>query len=307
MPYLVTGGCGFIGSHLVQQLLAAGHVVTIMDDLSNSNRDHVPEAASLIIQDITKPGALDRIVAQVDGVFHLAAIVSVVKSTEIWLETHRVTLGGTVALLDAIARLKRAIPVVYASSAAVYGDRIGIPFKEKELCLPISAYGADKLACELHARVGALVHGIPSVGLRFFNVYGAEQLATSPYAGVISIFMDRMQQNLPITIYGDGEQIRDYIYIHDVVRAMAAAMDKLEQKALTQGVFNICTGTPVSVNQLAGTVAAITGSQSTISYAASRIGDIRISLGDTELARQALGFEAKTSLQDGLEFTLEKL
>ena len=233
MHYLVTGGCGFIGLHLVRQLLSEGHNVTIIDDLSNSTKDNVPPQATLIVQDITVAGVLDALVQKVDGVFHLAAVVSVVKSTEAWKRTHEVTLGGMVALLDALARFKRHIPVVYCSSAAVYGDKSDVPFREDCHCTPISAYGADKLSCELHARVGYLVHGIPSIGLRFFNVYGEGQDPHSPYAGVISIFAGQMRASQPVTIYGDGEQIRDYIHVSDVVTAMGASMKALERKSLT--------------------------------------------------------------------------
>ena len=306
MHYLVTGGCGFIGTHLVKQLLADGHAVTIMDDLSNSVSTHVPAKARLLVQDMTHPGALDKVVADADGIFHLAAVVSVVKSAEAWLPTHRVTLGGTVTLLDTLARLTKQIPVVYASSAAVYGDQTAASFDEQGPATPISAYGADKLACELHARVGTLVHGIPSIGLRFFNVYGTGQDASSPYAGVISIFADRFQHHKPVTIYGDGEQTRDYIYIHDVVTAMQLAMAALEKKAVTSGVFNICTGSPISVNKLAQALAFITSSKAEISHTPARAGDIRHSLGNPALAKQVLGFKAHTSLQDGLELMLGK-
>ena len=307
MHYLVTGGCGFIGSHLVMRLLADGHSVTIIDDLSNSTPDQVPPAARLIVQDITTPGILDDIVTKVDGIFHLAAIVSVTKSAEQWLRTHQVTLGGTVVLLDALARAKRKIPVVYASSAAVYGDATQVPFKENTPCTPISAYGADKLACELHARIGQLVHSIPSIGVRFFNVYGSGQDSTSPYAGVISIFVAQMRASQPVTIYGDGEQTRDYIYVADVVNAMQSAMFKLESRALSIGVFNICTGTPVSVNILAQTIAELTASHSRITHAPSRPGDIGHSLGDPALARQQLGFSSKMQLNAGLELLLKNV
>ena len=287
--------------------MANGHNVTIMDDLSNSTREQVPSAATLIVQDVTVPGALDDIVTKVDGIFHLAAVVSVVKSNEEWLQTHQVTLGGTVAVLDTLARLKRHIPVVYASSAAVYGDAVGVPFKENGQCAPISAYGADKLACELHARVGQRVHGIPSVGLRFFNVYGQGQDPQSPYAGVISIFAEHMQQHQPVMIYGDGEQTRDYIDVADVVSAMLVAMNRLESKALFSGVFNVCTGMPVSVNALAQMIAKLTASRSQIVHADNRPGDIRISLGDPASANQLLGFRAKTQLNAGLEILLKSV
>ncbi len=305
MRYLVTGGCGFIGSNLVRHLLAQGHHVVIMDNLSNAIKESAPMEAILIVRDVTQPHALDTIIPDVDGIFHLAAIVSVTQSVEKWRDTHEVTLGGTVAVFDAVARLRPALPVVYASSAAVYGNATQTPFVESTSCKPISAYGADKLACEMHAHVGSVVHSIASVGLRFFNVYGNGQDPSSPYAGVISIFADRMRQNLPISIYGDGNQTRDYIYVDDVSNSMILAMNKLKKTTSTQDVFNICTGRPVTLNQLAATIATIFSSTSEIKYKAARPGDIVASLGEPAAARLALGFEATTDLKTGLEKMLK--
>jgi len=298
--YLVTGGCGFIGTHLVKRLLADGHKVTIMDDLSNSNQKNVPAEAKVIIQDVTSEGAYDSILKEVDGVFHLAAVVSVIKSTQAWRRSHEITQGGTVALFDALARMRRNIPVVYPSSAAVYGDSPIVPFVETSLPLPISAYGVDKRACELHARVGHRVHGIPSVGLRFFNVYGLGQNPDSPYAGVISLFIKHMLAGEPVTIFGDGEQTRDYIEISDVIRSMTTAMQKLENNDVSLGVYNICTGTPTTINQLAAKLLKLTGSKSSIVYSQQRSDDIRFSQGDSTLARAELGFATEVVLGDGL-------
>ena len=239
MHYLITGGCGFIGSHLAERLLAGGHRVTIIDDLTTGKRENAPAGAEVVIADITTPGVFDAVAEQVDGCFHLAAIVSVQRSSKDWLRTHQVNASGTVALLDAIARKGRRVPVVFASSAAVYGDNAHIPLKETALCTPLSAYGADKLTCELHAFVASHIHGIPTIGLRVFNVYGPRQDPLSPYSGVISIFAHRMKQHLPITIYGDGEQSRDFIYVGDVVSGLVASMQKLESKVITHGIFNL--------------------------------------------------------------------
>ena len=265
----------------------------------------MPANAKLLVGDITTPGIFNDIAAQVDGCFHLAAIVSVQKSTEEWLRTHQVNLSGMVALLDALAFGEHKIPVVFASSAAVYGDCSDIPLKETAHTTPLSAYGADKLGCELHAAVAASVHGIPAIGLRFFNVYGPRQDPYSAYSGVISIFADRMKQHLPVTIYGDGEQSRDFIYVGDVVNALAASMQRLESRQLVHGVFNVCTGRQVSINELASMISTITTSRLAITHAAARAGDIRFSLGNPSSARQSLGVQASVSLHDGLRKTLE--
>ena len=303
MHYLITGGCGFIGSHLADVLVAAGHRVTILDNLSSGKRENAPAAARIIVGDITTPGMFDALVAEADGVFHLAAVVSVQKSTEEWLHTHQVNLGGTVALFDAIARSKRKTPVVLASSAAVYGDNPIIPLKETAHCQPLSAYGADKFACEIHARIATKLHSIPTAALRFFNVYGPRQDPASPYSGVISIFTNNMRRKLPVTIFGDGNQTRDFVYVGDVVAGLSAAMQKLESGALAHGVFNLCTGTQVTVNALAKSIAQATGTTAFITYAPSRRGDIRRSQGDPAACREALGFAAITPLEEGLKHT----
>ncbi|MDE3016747.1 MAG: NAD-dependent epimerase/dehydratase family protein [Pseudomonadota bacterium] len=307
MQYLVTGGCGFIGSHLVERLLADGHAVTVIDDLSTGKRENLPAAVTLVTGDITAPGIFDKLIMQADGCFHLAAIVSVPLSATAWLKTHQVNLGGTVALLDALARAKRRLPVVYASSAAVYGDNTDVPLRETMPCRPLSAYGADKLGCELHAGVGIALHGIPAIGLRFFNVYGPRQDTSSPYSGVITIFANRIRRRQPAIIYGDGSQARDFIYVGDIVDGMMAAMGKLEAKPQVTGVFNLCTGVPTSINRLAAIIADTAHMQSEIVHADPRSGDICMSVGDPAQASERLDWRAATALQDGLARTLASL
>src|SRR5262249_23178284 len=161
--YLVTGGCGFIGSHLVDLLVRKGHSITVIDDLSTGKLEHLNAGARLINADITTPGIFDSLVATVDGCFHLAAIVSVPKSTEEWIRSHEVNQGGTVALFDALTHCRRTIPVVFASSAAVYGDCSDVPLNEYSPCVPMSPYGVDKLACEWQGRIATTIHGIPAI------------------------------------------------------------------------------------------------------------------------------------------------
>ena len=165
--YLVTGGCGFIGSHLVRRLLSEGHEVRVLDDLSTGKRANLPPNVELIVGDVANRRLMGRAMADVDGCFHLAAIASVQRSVEAWIATHRTNLTGSICVLDA-ARLKRT-PVVYASSAAVYGDQQLLPISEGVPLKPLTAYGADKLGSELHARVAGAVHGVPTMGCRFFN------------------------------------------------------------------------------------------------------------------------------------------
>lgn len=307
MHYLVTGGCGFIGSHLVDLLLKNGHRITVIDDLSTGKRENLPANVELIAADITTPGVFDNIVSNVDGCFHLAAIVSVQRSTDEWLRSYQVNQGGTVALFDALIRNKRLIPVVFASSAATYGDCQNIPIDESSPSVPLSAYGVDKLACEWHGRIAATIHAIPVIGLRFFNVYGARQDPMSPYSGVISIFARRMKNNLPVTINGDGEQTRDFIYVGDIARGLLLSINILEKKTITYGIYNLCTGIETSINKLVQIMSPLTKTNSKISHSAARAGDIRFSAGSTILSQKELGFSAQTTLENGLEQTLKAL
>ena len=300
--WLVTGGAGFIGSHLCDALIAAGDQVRVLDDLSTGSRANLPADVALWEGDVADPLLLDAALDGVAGCFHLAAIASVERGRLDWAETHRVNQTATVALFDAIRRQGTRIPVVYASSAAVYGDCPIVPIREDVPCRPLSAYGADKYGCELHANVASHVHGIPTVGLRFFNVYGPRQDPASPYSGVISIFCERIRAGHPITIYGDGGQTRDFVFVADVVAALMAAM---HTRRVASQVFNICTGIPTSVLDLAKLVAALSKTALEPRFAEPRTGEIRDSLGEPSRARSVLGLGEPTPLRDGLTQVLD--
>jgi len=302
--YLVTGGAGFIGSHLCDALLARGDEVRVLDDLSTGRRANVPAQAGLIVGDIADPAAALAATDGIDGCFHLAAIASVERGINDWPGTHRVNLSGTISIFDAIRRHGTKAPVVYASSAAVYGDCRTIPIAETAERRPLSAYGADKYGCELHAITASHVHGIVTVGLRFFNVYGARQDPRSPYSGVISIFADRIPRGEPIVIYGDGEQTRDFVHVSDVVAALLAAM---RLRPETASAFNVCTGVATSILELAGAIGAITGKPPNVGHGPPRAGEIRHSLGDPAAMRQALGLGSMFNLRDGLTDLLSSL
>jgi UDP-glucose 4-epimerase len=306
--FFVTGGAGFIGSHLCEALLARGDRVRVLDDFSTGKRGNLPPGAELIVGDVADPAAVRDAMAGTDGCFHLAAVASVEKGNRDWLGTHRTNLTGTIAVLDAARTAARpgsgSVPVVYASSAAVYGDPATVPIDESAPVRPLSAYGADKLGCELHARVGAVVHGVPSVGMRFFNVYGPRQDPSSPYSGVISIFCDRIKARQPIRIFGDGQQTRDFVYVGDVVRALVAAM---ERRPAEPSVFNVCTGRATSVLDLARTVGELCGVEPEIEWCPPRSGEIRTSLGSPSAMNRHFGVVAETLLADGLKATLAGL
>ncbi len=253
-----------------------------------------------MVGDVADPVVVEQAMEGVAGCWHLAAVASVVKANEAWVETHKTNLTGTIQILNA-ARKHGAfgpVPVVYASSAAVYGDNPEKPLTESATQKPLTAYGADKLGSELHARVATLVHGVPTVGLRFFNVYGQRQLPSSPYSGVISIFTHRIARGEPITLFGDGEQTRDFVHVSDVVAFLLTGMGRGVEHP---EVYNVATGQEVSIRKLAEIIMEVCGQTVPIHYEKGRVGDIRTSLGDPTLAQDMLHLSASTPLLKGLQ------
>ncbi len=303
--YLVTGGAGFIGSHLGDALLARGHQVRVLDDLSTGKRENMDPRCELLVGDVADPAAVRQAIQGCAGVFHLAAVASVQRSNEDWLGTHRTNLSGTIAVLEAAAHAGK-LPVVYASSAAIYGDQGEGAVSESATPRPSTAYGADKYGSELHARIGFGVHGVPTLGCRFFNVYGPRQDPKSPYSGVISIFAARFANGQGVSIHGDGGQTRDFIYVGDVVAHLLGGMQLLEKEPQA-AVFNVCTGRATSVLALAQTLAAVNGRPAELGFGAARAGDIRASLGNPAAAIKALGVTARMNLEEGLRLTCASL
>jgi len=301
--FLVTGGCGFIGSHLVDRLSTRGHEVRVLDDLSTGERENIPASIPVIVGDAGDARTVEEAMRGMDGCVHLAAVASVDRSREDWAGTHRANLTATINVFDAARRAREggAIPVVYASSAAVYGDNPNMPLTETAETRPLSAYGADKLGCELHGRVAWGVHGVPTSGFRFFNVYGPRQDPKSPYSGVISIFAGLIGAGRGLVIHGDGEQMRDFVFVGDLVGYL---VDAVERPAAGARVFNVCTGRPTTINQLAAATAAAVGRPLERSFGAARSGDIRVSIGDPRALVAAFGRACETRLEDGLRLTL---
>ncbi len=303
--YLITGGAGFIGSHLADRLLANGDKVRVLDDLSTGHRDNLAKEADLIIGSICDPDAVRDSMAGCDGVFHLAAVASVQKSIDCWAETHQVNSLGTVNVFEA-AKNARKIPVVFASSAAIYGDNTAIPLSETETPRPISFYGADKRANEVHAGLAASAYDMRFAGLRFFNVYGPRQDPSSPYSGVISIFANLALSDQPLKIYGTGEQTRDFVFVADVATALHQAMAYLERA--TKGCFmtaNVCRGQEVSILDLAREITRLTGRSGEPAFHPARQGDILRSKGDPSRLHNDIGHVADISLEDGLRALLD--
>lgn len=296
---LVSGGCGFIGSHLVRALLARGNAVRVLDNLSTGHLANLSPGVSFQHGDVADPHAVRRAMAGAEGCVHLAAIASIERGVQDPLGTHRVNLTGFIAVADAAAA--RGIPLVYASSAAAYGDAAPLPLMETALPRPLSTYGADKLGCEHHARALGAARGLRSTGLRFFNVFGPRQDPRSPYSGVISIFLNRLSRGEDVTIFGDGGQTRDFVHVSDVVAALLAALDAASAEA---PVFNVCTGVPTSVLELAATAASLLGTTLRHRHGPPRAGEIRHSLGSRALAAGTLGLGSPMPLRDGLADTL---
>lgn len=305
---LVTGGAGFIGRTVVRALIARGDRVTVLDDLSTGNRSALSPDATLVVGDVTEPGLVGRLIAGagIEAVIHLAAIASVARTTTDWSAGHRVNVGGSVAVLEAArdARPGQPVPVVYASSAAVYGACPAVPLVETAPTRPLSAYGADKLASETHARIGGALHGVPTLGVRLFNVYGPGQDPASPYSGVISLFADRLNRGEAVTIHGDGQQSRDFVFVEDAAGLLIAGLTAATTEA---PVVNGCTGVETTIRDLVDHLARATGHPARITTAPSRPGDIRRSLGDPTGAAQHLGRRATTPLAQGLARTLAAL
>ena len=296
MKVLITGGAGFIGSNLATYLLAKGHQVTALD-YSAAHVKRLPKGCAFVGADITDKGAIMSAMQDHDAVVHLAAMVSVPETMERPERAEQVNVIGAINVLAA-AKAAKAKKVVLASSAAVYGLEPSTPTKESERPQPMSPYAITKLAMEDYAALFAS-QGLPTVCLRFFNVYGPGQDPSSQYAAVIPAFISRAIAGKRITIYGDGEQTRDFVYVADVCRAIELALAK------GAGNINIATERNVSVNGLANEIIRITKSKSEVVHAAARLGDPRTSLADISKAKKELGFVAMTSLAEGLKRTVE--
>lgn len=299
MHVLVTGGCGFIGSHGVEALLARGDRVTVLDDLSTGARENLAKGAQLVMGDVADATLVARLTAEADEVLHLAAIASVPVCEAEPARAQRVNVAGTENIFQAASA--RGIPVVYASSAAVYGDNPNLPLSETATPAPRGAYGRHKL--ENEAIAARYAGRVPSVGLRFFNVYGPRQDPRSAYSGVISKFAANALSGAPLTIFGDGEQTRDFIYVGDVVALLLAALSVRGGTHL----YNGCTGRATSLTQLAEAVGTASANPLVLHHEAPRAGDIRHSLGDPSKAKTALGFTAQTRLNDGLRILVKSL
>jgi UDP-glucose 4-epimerase len=294
--YLVTGGAGFVGSHLVDLLLQQNYQVVVIDNLSTGNKNNLPNNHNLefIEGNMLDEVLLDQSFKNIHGVFHLAAIASVQKSIDKWYDCHKANLTATVKVFNKAA--ENNIPVVYASSAAVYGANNNLPLKENEIVAPLSPYAIDKYTCELQAQVFGKLKSLKSFGLRLFNVYGLRQLKNSDYSGVISIFKQLAEEKKELTIFGNGKQSRDFIHVSDVAKAFLLAMPASTELA---PVVNVCTGKAHTINELAQIISEIVPVKG-IKYLLPQSGSVKESLGSTDLLKKLLNFQAKRTLRESL-------
>lgn len=303
----MTGGAGFIGSHLTKMLLDTGWHVVVLDDFSSGKIENFDEwsdssAIRIVRGDIRDRKIVDEVLDGIDSVVHLAAFVNPPESIKKPLETHDVNLNGTLNVLESCLR-NRIKKLVFASSAAVYGDGNPLPLREGCCLRPISPYAASKASAEFYCKMYRDCYGLGSVILRFFNVYGPGQ-NTGEYAGVITRFVASGLQGKPLTIYGDGSQTRDFVNVKDVVSAVEKA---LSFESADTEVFNVCTGKPVSINELARFVCETLGKNLEVKHAESRPGDIIYNYGDPTKAQHVLGFETHVNFKDGLEQFIKSL
>ena len=302
MNVLVTGGAGFIGSHIARTLLERGDRVRVLDDFSTGKRDNLTGLdVDLIEADLRDASALTQACRAVDTIFHEAAFVSVPQSMQEPKDCFDVNVTGTASLFDA-ARKAGVRRVVFATSAAVYGDVDDYPLTEESPLRPLSPYAASKRVDEIYGQLYTTSFGLEVVALRYFNVYGPRQRPDSQYAAAVPIFIRQMLDNKPITIYGDGGQTRDLIYVGDVVRANLIAA---EHSAAPGQIFNICTGVETRLLDLIEHLQELFPSAPEPQFTEPRAGDIYRSIGSAHKAADLLHFRAEVGLGEGLSQTVE--
>ncbi|MEY3219632.1 MAG: hypothetical protein RIT27_989 [Pseudomonadota bacterium] len=297
---LVTGGAGFIGSHLVEELLKRGFFVRILDNFLTGKLENIAHLdqnnLEIIKGDVSQIEEVMNAAQNVQAIYHEAALVSVPLSIQNPQLNFQINSLGSFNVFET-ARCLKIPKVIYASSAAVYGTNQQLPLKEIETCEPLSPYALEKYYTEQLAHLYFHLYDVSSVGLRYFNVYGERQDPSSPYSGVISIFVDKLLKGEQITVFGDGEQTRDFIYVKDVISANMLALEKVEKSAQ---VFNVGTQRKTTINQLLNALQQQLKISSTPQYLESRSGDIKHSCADHSKLKQLLRWTPQYSLQEGL-------
>ncbi|MCH2118912.1 MAG: SDR family oxidoreductase [Pirellulales bacterium] len=302
--YLVTGGAGFIGSHIATALVNRGDQVRILDNLSAGTRENISHLAGqveFLEGDLLDRDAVDQAVAGVDVVYHQAALASVPRSVAEPLATHAACVTGTLNVLDA-ARLANVRRVVYAGSSSAYGNQPFMAKREQDVPIPLSPYAAAKLSGESYCRAFHATYGLETVVIRYFNVFGPRQDPLSEYSAVIPIFVTKILTGEAPTVYGDGLQSRDFTYIDNVVAGNLAAADAPQASG---GVYNVACGRQFSLLELIDSINRVLGTEVQPKFAEARVGDVRESLADISAARTVLGYEPFVDFEEGLRRSIE--
>ena len=302
--YLVTGGAGFIGSHIATALVHRGDKVRVLDNLSTgtpANLEHLKGQIEFVEGDLLDRPVLEEAMTGVEVVYHQAALASVPRSVQAPMETHAACVTGTLQVLD-IARLGGVRRVIYAGSSSAYGNQPFMSKREQDVPMPLSPYAAAKLAGESYCRAFTATYGLETVVIRYFNVFGPRQDPQSEYSAVIPIFVTRMLAGENPTVYGDGHQSRDFTYIDNVVAGNLAAADAPQASGK---VLNVACGSQYSLLDLLASINQVLGTQIEAKFAEARVGDVRDSLADISAAREILGFEPRVDFEEGLRRSIE--
>jgi nucleoside-diphosphate-sugar epimerase len=299
--YLVTGGAGFIGSHLVEELLRRGHAVRVVDDLSTGKATNLPQGAEFIEGDLADLAVAEAVVDGMDVVLHQAAIPSVPRSIDDPVRSHRANVDGTFNVLVA-ARAAGVRRVVFAGSSSEYGDTPTLPKDENMPVHPLSPYALHKVIGEEYLRQFTRHYGLETVSIRYFNVFGPRQDPSSPYSGVISLFIRALVEGRQPTIHGDGEQTRDFTYVANVVDGVLRAAEK---PGISGEVFNVATGSRISLNQLLAALQRLLNTNMQPIFGPPRAGDVRDSQADISKAVRWLGYRPLVDFEQGLKHTVD--